>query len=176
MKRVVGPTFRSGGQSSSRRALFGQLLEISCLGLFDGSPVPFRIDERIGRGLGFQRLELGGHAPVLVFDDADPVAAGKACAAAKFRNNGQVCISPSRFYVHSSIKEAFSAAMVEGARVLKLGSGVDPQVTCGPMINVRGRERVEALVQDAVKRGAQVLAGGAGLAKRTTCTTAGAGR
>ncbi|HZZ63514.1 MAG TPA: NAD-dependent succinate-semialdehyde dehydrogenase [Roseiarcus sp.] len=111
-------------------------------------------------GLKRLSLELGGHAPVLVFGDADPVAAGKACAAAKFRNNGQVCISPSRFYVHASIKDAFAGAMVESARALKLGSGVDPSVTCGPMINARGRERVEGLVQDAIKRGATVLAGG----------------
>ena len=112
-------------------------------------------------GLKRLSLELGGHAPVLVFGDADPVAAGKACAAAKFRNNGQVCISPSRFYVHSSIKDAFVAAMTESARTLKLGSGVNPAVTCGPMINARGRERVEALVQDAVRRGATLLTGGA---------------
>jgi succinate-semialdehyde dehydrogenase / glutarate-semialdehyde dehydrogenase len=105
-------------------------------------------------------LELGGHAPVLVFGDADPIAAGKACAAAKFRNAGQVCISPSRFYVHASIKDAFSSAMVESARALKLGSGVDPDVTCGPLINARGRDRVEMLVQDAVQRGARVLTGG----------------
>jgi succinate-semialdehyde dehydrogenase/glutarate-semialdehyde dehydrogenase len=106
-------------------------------------------------------LELGGHAPVLVFSDADPVAAGKTCAAAKFRNNGQVCISPTRFYVHASIKDAFADAMVASAKALKLGSGVDPSVTCGPMINARGRERIESMVQDAVARGASVLAGGA---------------
>jgi succinate-semialdehyde dehydrogenase/glutarate-semialdehyde dehydrogenase len=105
-------------------------------------------------------LELGGHAPVIVFEDADPVAAGKACATAKFRNGGQVCISPSRFYVHSSIKREFAATMVETAKALKMGSGVDPEVTCGPMINGRGRDRVEVLVQDAVRRGAMVLAGG----------------
>jgi succinate-semialdehyde dehydrogenase/glutarate-semialdehyde dehydrogenase len=111
-------------------------------------------------GLKRLSLELGGHAPVLVFADADPVAAGKACAAAKFRNGGQVCISPSRFYVHASIKDAFATAMAESAKALKLGGGLDPTVTCGPMINARGRERAEALVQDAIKRGATVLAGG----------------
>jgi succinate-semialdehyde dehydrogenase/glutarate-semialdehyde dehydrogenase len=123
-------------------------------------PVGKLIMKLCADGLKRLSLELGGHAPALVFGDADPVAAGKACAAAKFRNNGQVCISPSRFYVHTSIKEAFTGAMVDGAKALKLGSGVDPQVTCGPMINARGRERVESLVRDAVERGAQVLAGG----------------
>jgi succinate-semialdehyde dehydrogenase/glutarate-semialdehyde dehydrogenase len=105
-------------------------------------------------------LELGGHAPVIVFEDADPVAAGRACAKAKFSNGGQVCISPSRFYVHTSIRREFTATMVETARALKIGSGVDPHVTCGPMINDRGRERIEALVHDAVQRGATVLTGG----------------
>jgi succinate-semialdehyde dehydrogenase/glutarate-semialdehyde dehydrogenase len=71
-----------------------------------------------------------------------------------------VCISPSRFYVHASIKDAFATAMAESAKALKLGGGLDPTVTCGPMINARGRERAEALVQDAIKRGATVLAGG----------------
>ncbi len=123
-------------------------------------PVGKLIMKLCGEGLKRLSLELGGHAPVLVFPDADPVAAGKACAAAKFRNSGQVCISPSRFYVHASIKDAFAAAMAESARSLKQGSGVDPSVTVGPIINARGRERVETLVQDAIQRGARSLAGG----------------
>lgn len=123
-------------------------------------PIGKQIMKLCADGLKRLSLELGGHAPVLVFGDVDPVAVGKACASAKFRNNGQVCISPSRFYVHASIKAPFAAAMAEYARALKLGSGVDPDVTCGPMINYRGRERVEGLVRDAIERGAGVLAGG----------------
>jgi succinate-semialdehyde dehydrogenase/glutarate-semialdehyde dehydrogenase len=123
-------------------------------------PIGKQIMKLCADGLKRVSLELGGHAPVLVFGDVDPVAVGKACAAAKFRNNGQVCISPSRFYVHASIKEPFAAAMAESARALNLGSGVDPHVTCGPMINSRGRERVDGLVRDAIERGAVVLAGG----------------
>jgi succinate-semialdehyde dehydrogenase/glutarate-semialdehyde dehydrogenase len=123
-------------------------------------PVGKLIMKLCADGLKRLSLELGGHAPVLVFPDADPVSAGKACAAAKFRNSGQVCISPTRFYVHASIKDAFAEAMAESAQALKQGIGLDPSVTCGPMINARGRERVEVLVQDAVQRGARVLAGG----------------
>jgi succinate-semialdehyde dehydrogenase/glutarate-semialdehyde dehydrogenase len=123
-------------------------------------PVGKLIMKLCADGLKRLSLELGGHAPVLVFGDADPVAAGKACAAAKFRNNGQVCISPSRFYVHSTIKDRFASAMAETARSLKLGSGVDTEVTCGPMVNRRGRERIEELVADAVNCGSTVLAGG----------------
>lgn len=123
-------------------------------------PVGKMIMKQAAEGLKRVSLELGGHAPVIVFGDADPIAAGKACAAVKFRNNGQVCISPSRFYVHSSIKEKFASVMAETAKALKLGSGVDPNVTCGPLINARGRERIEGLVEDAIKHGAKLLTGG----------------
>jgi succinate-semialdehyde dehydrogenase/glutarate-semialdehyde dehydrogenase len=123
-------------------------------------PVGKLIMKACADGLKRLSLELGGHAPVLVFGDADPIAAGRACAAAKFRNAGQVCISPSRFYVHTSIKDSFASAMADAAKALKLGSGVDPTVTCGPMVNRRGRERIETLVRDAVQLGSTVLAGG----------------
>jgi len=105
-------------------------------------------------------LELGGHAPVIVCDDADPVEAGTACARAKFRNGGQVCISPSRFFVHEELYEPFARAMADYARSLRLGPGTDPQVDMGPLINARGRERAQALVEDALNRGADLLCGG----------------
>lgn len=105
-------------------------------------------------------MELGGHAPVLVFPDADPIAAGEACARAKFRNAGQVCISPSRFYVHESLYEPFATAMVKTARALRIGRGLDAGVEFGPMVNARGRDRAAALVEDALTRGAHLLTGG----------------
>jgi succinate-semialdehyde dehydrogenase/glutarate-semialdehyde dehydrogenase len=105
-------------------------------------------------------MELGGHAPVLVFADADPVAAGAACARAQFRNAGQVCISPSRFYVHDSIYETFAAAMVKTAQALRIGRGLDAGVEFGPMVNARGRDRTAALVEDALAGGARLLTGG----------------
>lgn len=105
-------------------------------------------------------MELGGHAPVIVFEDADPVAAGRLCARTKFRNAGQVCISPSRFYVHESLYEPFSSAMAETARALKIGRGLDDGVEFGPMANARGRERVINLVGDAISKGAELLSGG----------------
>lgn len=106
-------------------------------------------------------MELGGHAPVLVFPDADPVAAGTICARTKFRNAGQVCISPSRFYVHEAVYEPFVQAMAATARALRIGRGRDEGVEFGPMANARGRDRIVELVADAVGRGAEVLAGGA---------------
>jgi len=105
-------------------------------------------------------MELGGHAPVVVFDDADVVKAAEACAAAKFRNCGQVCISPSRFYVHEDIYEDFSTRFAELAKSLKLGRGGDDGVTMGPLANTRGLETTKALVADALERGAALLAGG----------------
>ena len=97
---------------------------------------------------------------MLVFEDADPAAAALACARAKFRNAGQVCISPSRFYVHSTIYEPFAKTFAEYASRLKLGRGLDPETECGPMINRRGRDRMIRLVEDARQKGAEVLTGG----------------
>lgn len=105
-------------------------------------------------------MELGGHAPVLVFPDADPVAAATMCARAKFRNAGQVCISPSRFYVHEDIYQPFAKAMAETASSIKVGRGMDDDIEFGPMANKRGRDRAIRLVEDAVSRGAEILAGG----------------
>jgi succinate-semialdehyde dehydrogenase/glutarate-semialdehyde dehydrogenase len=105
-------------------------------------------------------MELGGHAPVLVLADADPVAAATACARAKFRNAGQVCISPSRFYVHDSIYEPFARTMANLANNLRIGRGSDDGVEMGPMANARGRERIAGMVADALSKGATLLAGG----------------
>jgi succinate-semialdehyde dehydrogenase / glutarate-semialdehyde dehydrogenase len=105
-------------------------------------------------------MELGGHAPVLVFDDVDPVEIGTLCARTKFRNAGQVCISPSRFYVHESIKAPFEKAMANVAKSLRLGNGLDADTEFGPMANARGRERAVGMVSDAVAKGASLQAGG----------------
>lgn len=105
-------------------------------------------------------MELGGHGPVVVFDDADPAAAAAACAATKFRNCGQVCISPSRFYVHESVYDAFADGFASAAKAIRVGRGLDEGVQMGPMANARGRDTIDALVNDAMERGAELLAGG----------------
>lgn len=105
-------------------------------------------------------MELGGHAPVLVFPDADPLAAAEACARTKFRNCGQVCISPTRFYVHEDVYAPFAARFAEVAQGLRLGRGIDDGVQMGPMANARGLQTIEEMVEDAVGHGASVLAGG----------------
>lgn len=105
-------------------------------------------------------MELGGHAPVIVHADTDPVAAARKLAATKFRNCGQVCISPSRFYVHRSILPAFETAFAEVAGDLRLGDGLDPSTTMGPMIRAGAVETALALIADARDNGARLLAGG----------------
>jgi succinate-semialdehyde dehydrogenase/glutarate-semialdehyde dehydrogenase len=105
-------------------------------------------------------MELGGHAPVIVCEDADPVAAARSAAAAKFINAGQVCTSPSRFIVHESIVGPFTKALVEAAQKVVVGNGLERKVTMGPLANPRRLEAMQSLVADAVNRGARVQCGG----------------
>ena len=106
-------------------------------------------------------MELGGHNPVLVFEDADIDRAAEICARGKFRNNGQVCIAASRFFVQESIAERFTARFVEVTRGLRQGNGRDPKTDVGPLANRRRLEATEAFVADAVAKGAKVECGGA---------------
>ncbi|MDP4026156.1 NAD-dependent succinate-semialdehyde dehydrogenase [Methylobacterium sp. NEAU 140] len=105
-------------------------------------------------------MELGGHAPVIVHDDVDVTAAAHLSAVAKFRNAGQVCASPTRFYVHESRVEAFAAAFSARAAALKVGDGLDPANDVGPLTTRRRREAVEAMVEDAVAAGGKLAVGG----------------
>lgn len=105
-------------------------------------------------------MELGGHAPVIVCNDVDPVATGIQSALRKARNAGQVCTSPTRFYVQEPLFEAFTRAFVERALTVKVGDGFDPATQMGPLANHRRIEALERLVADARTKGARVLAGG----------------
>src|SRR5947209_13974521 len=105
-------------------------------------------------------LELGGHAPFIVFPDADPEAGAKIAVTGKFRNNGQVCIAPSRFYVHKDVEKKFTEAAVAAAEKLKLGNGLDAGVDVGPMFEKKALQNTVELVEDARKRGAKILTGG----------------
>jgi succinate-semialdehyde dehydrogenase/glutarate-semialdehyde dehydrogenase len=105
-------------------------------------------------------LELGGHAPLIVFPDADVAQVAQAAVMAKFRNNGQVCIAPSRFYVHEKISKDFTEAAVELTRKLKLGNGLDEGTQIGPMFAAAALEKTSSLVEDARGKGAKVLTGG----------------
>lgn len=105
-------------------------------------------------------LELGGHAPLIVFPDADPEVVAKAAVLGKFRNNGQVCVSPSRFYVHADIVGKFTEAAVAEAKKLKLGNGLDSGIDVGPMFEKKAMDNTIALIADATRKGAECLTGG----------------
>jgi len=105
-------------------------------------------------------LELGGNAPVIVFDDADLELAVKGIMASKFRNSGQTCVCANRIYLQSGIYQKLSAELVKAVEALKVGSGMDDGVTQGPLINARAIEKVELHIHDAVEKGATVLIGG----------------
>ncbi|MCC7133266.1 MAG: NAD-dependent succinate-semialdehyde dehydrogenase, partial [Gemmatimonadales bacterium] len=105
-------------------------------------------------------LELGGNAPVLILPDVDVDQVVAGSVGAKFRNGGQVCVSPQRFFVHRSIRDEFADKAAARVGRLKVGRGFDKETQVGPLINARQRDRVETLVSDAARRGVTVLAGG----------------
>jgi succinate-semialdehyde dehydrogenase/glutarate-semialdehyde dehydrogenase len=105
-------------------------------------------------------LELGGHAPVLIFDDCDLEKTLDLVVPQKFRNAGQVCVSPTRFYVQEGIYDAFIRGFAERTQKVKVGDGLEEGVKMGPLANTRRPEAVGALVEDAKAKGARVLAGG----------------
>ena len=105
-------------------------------------------------------MELGGHAPVIVFDDADIDSAAKVMVAAKYRNAGQVCISPTRFLVQEGVYDKFVKQFVDGAKAIKVGNGLDATSTMGALANDRRIAAIEGMVQDAVGHGGKVATGG----------------
>ncbi|MDL5353055.1 NAD-dependent succinate-semialdehyde dehydrogenase [Microbacterium sp. zg-YB36] len=128
---------------------------------FTGSvPVGKQLNARAGALMKPTIMELGGHAPVIVAADADPLQAARRASGAKWANAGQVCTSPSRFFVHESIAAEFTAEMVRLAEALVVGDPLDDDVTMGPLINAKRVEATEHLVRDAVAHGATVATGG----------------
>lgn len=105
-------------------------------------------------------MELGGHAPVLVFEDADVELAADQCARFKYRNCGQVCASPSRFFVHESVYARFVERFAQVAQSLKVGPGLAADTDVGPLANRRGLANAQALIADALDCGARLVAGG----------------
>jgi len=110
-------------------------------------------------------LELGGHAPIIVLDDADLEKAVRGAVASKFRNGGQTCICGNRIYVQEKVYDAFIAKFAEAVRKLKVGNGMDPGVDIGPIIDRDGYEKIDAHVKDAVRLGASCVLGGEGRAE-----------
>jgi succinate-semialdehyde dehydrogenase/glutarate-semialdehyde dehydrogenase len=105
-------------------------------------------------------MELSGHSPFIVFDDVDINKVTDMAITAKFRNNGQVCISPNRFYIHESKKDEFVSMLVAKATKLKIGNGIDKDTILGPLTTEKRLQEIEALVETTKKEGAKVLCGG----------------
>jgi succinate-semialdehyde dehydrogenase/glutarate-semialdehyde dehydrogenase len=111
-------------------------------------------------------MELGGHAPAIIFDDADLDLAVRVLAGSKFRNAGQVCVAPTRFLVQQGAYERFLSAFAKAAEAVKVGDGREEGVMMGPLANVRRVEAMEALVLDATGRGANIATGGERIGNR----------
>lgn len=105
-------------------------------------------------------MELGGHSPVVIFADANPEKAADTIAAFKFRNAGQVCISPTRFYVQEDSYKRFVSRFVEYAKGIRLGDGLEPGTTMGPLANSRRLDAMDSFVSDATERGGTIATGG----------------
>ena len=123
-------------------------------------PVGEQLLMMAAKGIKPVTMELGGHSPVLVFEDADVEEAAEIAARGKFRNNGQVCISASRFFVQESVAERFTQRFVDVAASLRIGNGMDDGVEIGPLTNMRRLDAARSLVEDAVGKGAKVAYGG----------------
>ncbi len=128
---------------------------------FTGSvPVGKHLAALAGRHMKRATMELGGHAPAMVFADADIAAASATLAGSKFRNAGQVCVSPTRFLVQEQVMDEFVERFVAHSRAVKVGDGRDPDTRMGPLVNARRQGAVEELVAEAAQRGAKVATGG----------------
>ncbi len=144
--------------------LISQLLmdapEVRKISLTGSTRVGQRLLAEAAKTVKRASMELGGHAPVVVCEDADIEKAADLCAQFKFRNAGQVCIAPSRFYVQESIASKFAASMAEKAKALVLGDSQAATTTMGPLTLASQRNRIEAVSADLEKSGARLLAGG----------------
>ena len=128
---------------------------------FTGStPVGKQLAALAGLHMKRATMELGGHAPVIIAEDANVQLAVKAAGSAKFRNAGQVCISPTRFLVHESLRDEFIEAMLKQVTALKVGNGLDEGINMGPLANARRLTAMADFTNDAVAKGAKIITGG----------------
>jgi len=131
---------------------------------FTGSvPVGKLLASEAGKYMKSSTMELGGHSPVIVYPDVDLEHVTDILVARKFANSAQVCVSPNRFFIHDDIIDSFTEKFCTKASALIIGEGTEPEVNMGPLANQRRLEAMELLVADAVKRGAELVLGGARL-------------
>ena len=128
---------------------------------FTGStPVGKQLASLAGAHMKRITMELGGHAPAIVFNDADVKFAATVLAGGKYRNAGQVCIAPTRFLIQEAVYDQFVDEFIARTKALKMGNGLDQGVTIGPLANDRRQAAISALVDDAIKNGAKAMTGG----------------
>ena len=154
---VVNLVYGDPGQISSYLIAHPVIRKISFTG---STAVGKQLASMAGLHMKRMTMELGGHAPVIVFDDADIALAAKTMVASKFRNASQVCVSPTRFWVQEGVYREFVAQFLEHTRKLKVGNGLDVTSTMGPLANPRRVQAMQSLTDDACAQHAQLLLGG----------------
>ena len=154
---VVGLVYGNPAEISSYLIAHPVIRKITFTG---STPVGKQLAALAGTHMKRATMELGGHAPVIVAEDADLDLAVKCAGAAKFRNAGQVCISPTRFLVHNRIRAEFAGKLAKLAQSLKVGDGLAEGTAMGPLANARRLTAMAQFVEDARAKGAQVTAGG----------------
>jgi len=128
---------------------------------FTGSvPVGIHLQQLAAKNMIRCTMELGGHSPVMVFDDCDIESAAQLCAAGKFRNAGQVCVSPTRFFIQDSIHDKFLKLFKRHVEAVKVGDGLDEKMNMGPLVAERRIDIMDGFVTDAINKGAELLVGG----------------
>ena len=154
---VIGLVYGDPAEISSYLIAHPLIRKISFTG---STPVGKQLAALAGTHMKRATMELGGHAPAIVFDDADLGQASALLAGSKFRNAGQVCVSPTRFLVQEGVYEEFVERFTAAAEKLKVGDGLAEGTTMGPLANPRRVTAMEALVADATEKGAQLRTGG----------------
>ncbi len=150
---VTGPSGEVGGELTSNP-------DVRKLSFTGSTEVGKKLMSACAGTIKKMSLELGGNAPFIVFDDADLDAATEGAILSKYRNTGQTCVCANRFLVQDKVYDAFAAKLTAAVKNLKVGSGVEPGVTQGPLIDKAAVEKVEAHIADALAKGAKVVTGG----------------
>jgi succinate-semialdehyde dehydrogenase/glutarate-semialdehyde dehydrogenase len=167
-KGVINILTASADQSISLGKIFCESTDVKHIS-FTGSTEVGRILMKQGAPtIKKLALELGGHAPFIVFDDADIDAAVAGAVASKYRNGGQTCISANRFYVHKKVCDQFVQQFMAATQKIKVGNGLEQGVSQGPIIDEQAIEKIERHIADAISKGAKVLTGGKRLGTQGT--------
>ncbi|UNM96906.1 NAD-dependent succinate-semialdehyde dehydrogenase [Ignatzschineria rhizosphaerae] len=152
------------GEGSKIGPIFTESQDVRKITFTGSTPVGKRLISESANTVKHVSMELGGHAPFIICEDADIDFAVTQALASKFRNAGQTCVCANRFIVHNNVIAEFSEKFATAAKALKLGNGLDDTIDVGPLINQKGYDKVIEQIEDAKAKGATILAGGEGIA------------